>query len=220
MIAARLRTWAQLAGLVSVVLLVIGGILMLQGPRSSSPSKMSAWYGSASHRTSIHIGWILVGLGLFFFVWFVAALREHVSRRERADGAGESFLSSVISIGGSAFVAAGICVAGLATGIKTMSDDTYHHQVYSDIIHGANDATYQIFVTGAGAALAALIFAFSAAAIGYRLLPRWAGWFGIVAGIAAIFSIVFFPMLVWLLWIAIVSVLLFVRVRKGGLATT
>ena len=218
LVAVRLRSWSYLAGIVSVVLFVIGAILMFDGPTDSSPTKMASWYGSGSHRTHIQIGWMLFGLGLFFFVWFVAALHEQVGLRERADAAGGTFLSTVVMIGGSAFAAAGLAWQESAAGVKTMSDDTYRHQVYSGVIHGANDATYQILVTGGGAALAALIFAVSAAILGYGLLPRWSGWFGVVAGIAAIFSVFFFTMLVWLLWIAVISVLLFSRLRRPALA--
>jgi hypothetical protein len=109
---------------------------------------------------------------------------------------------------------AGIAVAD---GIRTMSDDTYHHQVYSGVIHAASDATYLLVVT-AGAAMAALIFATSVAARRYAILPRWVSWFGFVAGVAAIFSIIFFTMLVWLLWIAVASVSLFAAARPATAA--
>ena len=92
--AMRLQRWSYLAGLIAVVLFVVGAILMFDGPNGSSPAKMTAWYQSSSHRTQIHVGWILFGLGLFFFVWFVAALREQVSVYERADGRPGGFLSA------------------------------------------------------------------------------------------------------------------------------
>jgi hypothetical protein len=50
------------------------------------------------------------------------------------------------------------------------------------------------------------------------VLPRWLGWFGIVAGVAALASIVFFTMLIWLLWIAVTSLVLFVHHRKTTMA--
>jgi hypothetical protein len=64
----------------------------------------------------------------------------------------------------------------------------------------------------------AMIFAFSFVALSSRVLPRWLGWFGIVAGVAALASIVFFTMLIWLLWIAVTSLLLFVHHRKTPMA--
>ena len=94
-----------------------------------------------------------------------------------------------------------------------MSDDTYHHQVYSGVIHAAGDASYVMLASG-GAALSAMIFAISAAILSFGFLPRWLGWFGVVAGVAALFSIIFFPMFIWLLWIAVTSVMLFLRARS------
>jgi hypothetical protein len=47
----------------------------------------------------------------------------------------------------------------------------------------------------------------------YAILPRWVSWFGFVAGVAAIFSVIFFTMLLWLLWVAVASLMLFLRSR-------
>jgi hypothetical protein len=210
--ASRLRLWSSLGGIAFTVLVVIGAIFLFDGPSDSSPAKMTAWYSNGSHRTHINIGWVLAGLGLLCLIWFVAGVRERIAVAEQADATSGSFLSTIVTIGGSAFVAAGVCLIGVAAGVKTMSDDTYHHQVYSGVIHAAGDASY-IMLAGAGVAMASLIFAISLAIFGFGLLPRWVGWFGVVAGIAAIFSLFFFTMLVWLLWIAVTSVMLFTRSR-------
>ena len=206
----RLRAWSSLAGIAFVVLAVIGAVFLYDGPQGSSPAKMAAWYGSGSNRTHINIGWVLTGLALLCLIWFVAAVRERVAAAEQAQAPGASFLSGLVTIGGTAFVAAGVCQIGIASGIKTMSDDTYHHQVYSGRIHAAGDASY-IILAGSGVAMASLIFAVALATLSFGLLPRWVGWFGVVAGVAAIFSLFFFTMLVWLLWIAVTSVVLYVR---------
>jgi hypothetical protein len=205
-----LRAWSSLGGIAFSVLAVVGAIFLYDGPQDQSPAKMAAWYGSGSNRTHINIGWVLTGLALLCLIWFVAGLRERVAVAEQADAPGASFLSTLVTIGGTAFAGAGFVQIGLASGIKTMSDDTYHHQVYSGIIHAAGDASY-VILAGSGVAMASLIFAFSLAVFAYGLLPRWAGWFGVVAGVAAIFSLFFFTMLVWLLWLAVVSVLLYAR---------
>lgn len=212
-----LRVWSSLAGLVFVVLAVIGAMFLFDGPSESSPAKMAAWYGSSSNRTHVHIGWILTGLGLFALIWFVAAVRERVRESERANPEEGTFLSTVVLVGGTAYVALAMAGIALADGVKTMSDDTFHHQVYSGVVHAANDATYLMVTTG-GAALASLIFAVSIAARRYEILPRWVSWFGFVAGVAAVFSIIFFTMIVWLLWIAVASVVLFQSSRAGAVA--
>ena len=207
-----LRVWASLGGLVFVVLSVAGAALIFDGPTDSSPAKMAAWYGSSSNRMHINVGWILAGLGLFALIWFVAALRERVRESEQAASEQGTFLSTIVLVGGTVYVAVAMAGVALTDGIKTMSDDTYHHQVYSGVIHAANDATYLMVTTG-GAALATLIFAACAAARRFGILPRWQVWFGYIAGVAAIISIFFFTMLVWLLWIAVASATLFLRSR-------
>jgi hypothetical protein len=210
--AGRVRAWANLGGLAFAVLAVIGVAMLFDGPTEGSPAKMADWYGSSSNRTQLNIGWALAGLALFFLVWFVGAARERIAAAERADGE-STFLATMVTIGGSVFAAVAFCAIGIAGGIKTMSDDTYHHQVYSGVIHAAGDASY-IMLVGGGAGMAAMIFAMAAAILSFGLAPRWVGWFGVVAGVAAIFSLFFFTMILWLLWVAVASVAMFVRARS------
>ena len=218
MASSGLRLWSSLSGLVFVVLAVVGAIFLFDGPSDSSPAKMTAYYGSSSHRSHIHIGWVLTGLGLFALIWFVAALRERIRVSEQAASDGGTFLSTVVLIGGTVYIAVTMAAIAVSDGMRTMSDDTYHHQVYSGIIHAAGDASYLLVVT-AGAAMASLIFATSIAVRQYGILPGWVSWFGFVAGVAAIFSLVFFTMLVWLLWVAVASILLFASSRSAAPAT-
>lgn len=209
-----LRVWSSLTGLVFVVLAVVGAMFLFDGPNDSSPSKMTAWYGSSSNRTHIHIGWILTGLGLFALIWFVAAVRERVRESEMASPEDGTLLSTIVLVGGTVYIAVAMAGIAVADGIRTMSDDTYHHQVYSGVIHAANDASYLLVTTG-GAAMAALIFATAIAIRRFAILPRWISWFGFAAGVAAIASIIFFTMLFWLLWVAVASVTLFLQSRSS-----
>jgi hypothetical protein len=208
-----LRVWSSLSGLVFVVLAVVGSILLFDGPSDSSPAKMAAWYGSDSHRWHIHLGWILTGLGLFALIWFVAAVRERVRESEQAASEQGTLLSTIVLVGGTVYIAVAMAGIAVADGIRTMSDDTYQHRVYSGVIHAASDASYLLVVTG-GAAMAALIFATAVAARRYAILPRWISWFGFAAGVAAIASVIFFTMLFWLLWVAVASVTLFLQGRS------
>ena len=217
MASRGLRLWSSLSGVVFVVLAVVGSALLFDGPSDGSPARMSAWYGSDTHRWHTNLGWILTGLGLFALIWFVAALRERVRESEQAATEGGTFLSTIVLVGGTVYVAVAMAGIAVADGIRTMSDDTYHHQVYSGVIHAAGDASY-ILIATAGVAMAALIFATAVAVRRYAILPRWVSWFGFVAGVAAIFSVIFFTMLVWLLWIAVASVLLFLQSRPEAAA--
>jgi hypothetical protein len=208
-----LRLWTSLSGLVFVVLAVIGSILLFDGPSGSSPAKMTAYYGSSSHRNHFNIGWLLTGIGLFLLLWFVVAVRERVHAAEQAAPEEGTFLSTMVLAGGTVYISVTMAAIAISAGIKTMSDDTYHHVVYSGVIHAASDAAYIMIVT-AGAAMAALIIATSLAVRRFEILPRWVSRFGYVAAVAALLSLFFFTMLVWLLWIAVASVTLFLRARQ------
>ena len=91
-----------------------------------------------------------------------------------------------------------------------MSDDTFQHRVFPELIHAADDVSWVMHATGA-AALGAMIIAASLAFMRARVWPRWAGWLGVVVGILALASIAFFPQFLFLLWILIVSLVMFMR---------
>src|SRR2546423_6365839 len=75
---AGLLRWAALGGVVFVVLFVIGTVLLFSGAPSGDdpPAKFVKWFSDSGHRDRINAGWILIGLGVFFLLWFVAALRR------------------------------------------------------------------------------------------------------------------------------------------------
>jgi hypothetical protein len=105
----------------------------------------------------------------------------------------------------------------LNIGVRTMSDDTFHHTVYPGLIHAADDASYMIRATGgAGAGATAIIIAASVAAMRARAVPTWAGWLGILAGILGIFPTLFFTQAAIGIWILVVSGGMFVCGMGGS----
>jgi hypothetical protein len=135
---------------------------------SSSPAKVIAYYSKSSHRDKISIGWIIAGLGIFFFLWFLAALRQTIRRLEGGDG----FLTTLTTIGGAIYATLAFAAVALNAGIRTMSDDTFHHTVYPGLIHAADDASYMLHATG-GAGAAAMIIAATVAGMRARAIPGW-----------------------------------------------
>lgn len=210
---AGLARLAALGGIAYVVLFVIGTILLFSGSpdTSSAPAKIIAWYSDSGHRNRINIGWLLSGLGIFFFLWFLSALRRTVRRLEGDDG----FLTGLTTIGGVIYAALSLAALAVTDGVLTMSDDTYHHQVYPGLIHAANDVGWVLHASG-GAGAAAMIIAASLAALRARAVPTWAGWLGVVAGILSLGLVAFFPWFILALWVLIVSGGMFMR---GGRAT-
>jgi len=209
--SAGLARWASLGGILYVVLFVIGVIVMFDGEPDSdaSPATVIAYYSKASHRDKISIGWIIAGLGIFAFLWFLSSLRRAVRRWEGEDG----FLTALTTIGGAVYATLAFAAIAINVGIRTMSDDTYHHTVYPGLIHAADDAGWVLHASG-GVGLGAMIIAASLAALRVRAVPAWAGWLGIVVGILSLALIVFFPWFLAAIWILVVSVGMFLRAGR------
>jgi hypothetical protein len=210
--SAGIARWAALGGIVYVVLFIVGTILLFSGEPDSDapPAKVITWYSDSGHRDRIAIGWVVAGLGVFFFLWFLSSLRRTVRGHEGEDG----FLTALTTIGGAVYATLALAALAVNQGIRTMSDDTYHHQVFPGLIHAADDAGYVLHATG-GAGASAMIIAASLAAMRAAAVRSWVGWLGIVAGILALGSIVFFPQAAIGIWILVVSGGMFIR---GGRA--
>jgi hypothetical protein len=210
---ADLARWGALGGIVYVVLFIVGTILLYSGaPDSDSPpAKIVAYYSDSGHRDKISIGWVVAGLGVFFFLWFLSALRRAVRRWEGEDG----YLTTLSAIGGAVYAALAFAALAVNMGIRTMSDDTYQHTVYPGLIHAADDAAYILHATG-GAGASAMIIAASLAAMRAGVIPGWLGWLGIAAGIIALASILFFTQAAIAIWIVIASGLLFLRSSRDN----
>jgi hypothetical protein len=211
--SAGLARWAALGGVLYVVLFVIGTILLFDGAPDSdaSPARVIAYYRDSGHRDKIMFGWLIAGLGIFFFLWFLASLRQAVRRVEGGDG----FLTALTTIGGVIYAALAFAAIALNVGVRTMSDDTYKHTVYPGLIHAANDASYVMHATG-GAGAAAMIIAATLAFMRAGAIPKWSGWVGIVLGVLALASIIFFPQAAIGIWLLAVSIWLFVRSGREG----
>jgi hypothetical protein len=220
LVGGRPRTgitrWAALGGVVYVVLFVVGTMFLYSGAPSGddAPGKFTAWFSDAGHRDRIHTGWVLVGLSIVFLLWFIAALRRSVAATDRV-----GILTSIVGLGGGVYAAVALAAVGLEDGIKTMSDDTFQHRVYPPLIHAADDASWVMHASGA-AGLAMMIVAASYMFMSRGTWPRWAGWLGIVVGILTLASVAFFPQFLFLLWILIVSLLMFFRPERYEPVTT
>ena len=117
-------------------------------------------------------------------------------------------------MGGVVYATLSLAALAVETGIRTMSDDTYHHTVYPGLIHAADDVGWVLHASG-GVGLAAMIIAASLAALRARAVPTWAGWLGIVVGILALGLIIFFPWFLVAIWILVVSIGLFLGAGRA-----
>jgi hypothetical protein len=200
-----LTQWAGLGGVAYVVLFIVGGILAFGGQPDldAPPAEVIEYFSDSGNRDKIGFGWLIIVIAVFFFLWFLAALRQALRRID-----GDDFLTNVATIGG--VVYASLTLAGVSFGaaVKTMSDDTYRDQVFPELIHAADDASYVMHASG-GVGVAALMIAASLAAMRARVIPSWLGWLGIASGVLAVFSITFFPQFLIAIWLLVAGVALF-----------
>jgi len=213
--AARPRSvarWTILGGVLYVVFFVVGTIVLFHGAPDgdAAPAKVIQWYSDSGHRDRVNTGWVLITLSVFCLLWFIAALRRAVSMVDA-----EGILTGGVGIGGGIYAALAFASVALNTGIRTMSDDTYQHRVFPDLIHAAGDASWVMHATGA-VGLGAMIIAASLAFMWGGVWPSWAGWVGVVVGFLTLASVAFFPQFLFLLWILIVSIMIFMKSRPAG----
>jgi hypothetical protein len=195
--------WSGLGGIAYVVLFVVGTAVAHGGAPDTGgpPAKIIHYFSSGSHRDKVALGCFLGMLGVFFFLWFLAALRQAVRRL-----AGDGILGMLVTIGGGVYAALTLVAFAVDVAVKTMSDDTYHHQVYPGLIHAADDAWYVLHSTG-GVGAAAMMIAASLACLASSKVPRWLAWLGVVAGITAIVSFFFVPWFIIAVWLVVASIL-------------
>ena len=205
-----LARWAGLGGIVYVVAVVILVLLVKDSPDGDAPpSEVVAWYSDSGHRDRLFIAWVVLMLGLFALLWFIASLRALIASFDDT-----GMLTQLVLIGGGIYVAlAGVAVS-LNVAVDTMSDDTYKHTVYPELIHAANDAFWVIHAAGF-VGMSSMMIAAALAALRARVVRPWLGWLGVAVGIISIAGIVGLPQILVGLWLIGVSIALF---RAGGSA--
>jgi hypothetical protein len=191
-----LERWSALGAVAYVILFIVGAIVSFSGTPDGDapPAEVIRYYSDSGHRDKIGVGWILVMLGVFFFLWFLTSLRQALRRLDA-----EGFLTRLAWLGGAIYATLTAAGISLEMAIKTMSDDTFQDRVYPELIHAANDVGYIIHSAG-GVGVGTMMIAASAVALRARAIPAWAGWVGVAAGVLALGSIAFFPQFLIARW--------------------
>ena len=200
----RLARWAGLGGIVYVVAVIIGVLLIKGSPNSDAdPAKVIAYWSDSGHRNRLFIAWIVFMLGLFALLWFIASLRAAVASFDDT-----GMLAQLALMGGAIYVALAGAAISLNAAVTTMSDDTYKHTVYPELIHAAGDAFWVIHAAGF-VGMSAMMIAAAVAALRAKVVRPWLGWLGVAVGVVAIAGIVGIPQLLVGVWLIVVSIALF-----------
>lgn len=207
-----IHRWAPLTGVLFVIAGFLGFIIAGEPPDvDDSAQEIVDFY--VDNDTTTMIGAALEALGALALIFFAATLARIVHVRNQV------VLPWVVLAGG-AVAAAGFGVdASLRFAAADVAGDV--DPIVVQTIHVIFSDFFFPMVIG----FAALLFGASIAAIRTKVFPAWLAWIGIVLGVATLTPIGFIAALVSLLWILVLSILLFVREGKqpsiaGGASAT
>lgn len=200
----KYEKWAALAGVVFVVLALVGGFIAGSPPKVSDPDGKIVKF-TKDNEDALKIASYLGGLGIAFFLFFLGA----VGSRLRQAGSGRLAATAVMGGVATASIAAiGFSISGYGALHPLESAGTFRLST----------------VVMAMLGFAAFVFteATSIVIVRSKFLPAWLGWFGgLVAllwlvGAAAvsteddtIFAMGFVAFIAWALWMLVLSVMLF-----------
>jgi hypothetical protein len=199
----RWERWAGLAGLAFVGFYIAAFALGIEV--GDSNREILSYYGSSSHRTKEIVAFFFIsGAGLSLVI-LAAALRSLIVRCEERPWSLAAFAW------GGGVMTATLVLAGNAvsrTPAFASMDDNF--KLDANDARLLNDLGFMLFASATLAAIL-LVFAVSLAALRYRLLPRWIGWFGFPIALLLPLGIAFVGYLIFALWVVVVAVALLVR---------
>jgi MFS family permease len=198
----RWEQWSALAGALFVAV-----ALAVCSNNDDGPQELASWLADSGNRTQQFVSWFLYIASALAFLSFLGTLRDMLVR---AEGAPRT-LSSLVFGPGLVFV--GLYVAGvtLFAAPATLADEK-HFKLDPNTAEMFYDAGYLMLVTGV---MVAAIMA-STAALRTGVLPARLGWVGLVIAVVMLFAVVFIPILVFVGWALVVSLVMVVaawRVR-------
>lgn len=196
----RWLRYSALAGVVAVVLWVIGGAILDRASPAEGSSAEQILANYQDESTMILAGGFIFALGSLFFLWFLGGMRARLLRAEGGDG----LLTNLVFGSGIAF---SVFVLGLP--LPDMSG-----ALAEGLTAPAAQAFWNmgsIFFIGAEFMAVALTVATGIHVLATRILPRWVGFVSL-----ALALVLLIPQIGWAgllfgvpLWTLLLSVLLF-----------
>jgi hypothetical protein len=199
---------APLTGLVFAIAFVVVIFTGSNSPDADAPTAKVIRYW-AHHKDGEMTGAWIVAIALLFFIWFAGCLRGRLAVLE---GGGRRLANTCF--GGAIVMALG---GLLFSGLSWAAAHTVG-KVPAGVTQSIHVLDSDLFFPFAGGAAVFLVAA-GVLTLRTRALPAWLGWAAVVLGIATVTPLGFFVFLGTVVWIGVVSVLLYRRPLEPGAAT-
>jgi hypothetical protein len=201
--------WAALTGLLTVVGLVTATLVQGPIPAADASTKQITDFFASNHDRIMAAMYIRLYAG-FAFIWFLATLWSALARAEgrSARVSNVAFGAGIVVLGSSGAATAAIAAGALRAG----------HGVDAAVATALVVAVHMFYaISGMGTAW--MLIASWLVTMRTRVLPAWVAWLGLVLALITLVilpfafgkSIVLYAALLVLVWMAIVSVVLFMR---------
>jgi hypothetical protein len=216
----RYARYAALTGVLFVIAIVVG-FLVQPKPPASDASAVEVLEYVKDHQDALHVVQLIFAVSIFFFIWFIGALRSFVGGAEGGQG------RLATTAYGGALIAVGALIASL--GIAAAAE--LHPARDPEITHAMWDASVLVFAVAAPAA-AVFLVGNGLAILRTGYLPSWMGWFGLVTAlfnalpIGAVFTDsgafaadgvlgLWVGFVTFLVWVALASILIYRKLGEG-----
>jgi hypothetical protein len=201
MVSGSWARYAPLSGLLAVVLVVVSIVVTGfddVGTDASTQEVIDFWSDNDGQQVA---GAAIGALSLVPLLWFLGSLRSVLRTAEGGTGR----LSAVAFAGGIVLVAGAAVDSSLQFAVA---------ESVGDVPPGVTQALsvlYSDFFLVFPVGLGTLLLATSLVSLRHKVLPTWLGWVAFVLGIVSLTPVGFFAFLLVLVWIAVVSVVLYQR---------
>jgi hypothetical protein len=199
---------APLTGLVFAVAFIVVFTVGGNSPDSNAKTAKVIHYWTA-HKDNEMTTALVAAVALLFFAWFAGSLRAHLAV---AEGGGRRLANTAF---GGAII---FTVGGLLFSALSFSAADTVGKVPAAVTQSIHVLSNDLFLPLSGGA-ALLMLATGVLTLRTRALPAWLGWVAVVIGVVAVTPIGFVGFFGLILWVAIVSVVLYRRPLEPGAAT-
>jgi hypothetical protein len=199
----RTDWWTPLTGVAFLVVAIVGVIIAGEPPDADSPARDIVDH-YVDNKDSVMVGAVLGGIAATLLIFFAGSLRSALRAAEGPGG-----VLSAVAFAGATVLAVGAGIDGtISFALADRADDIDPTAVQALQALWDNDwlplaVGTQVFLLAAGLSV-----------VRHGALPSWLGWVAVVLAVISVTPIGFAAFLGGAVWIAIVSVLLTLRLRR------